>query len=115
MSPVDVVRSIPIATAGDFDAWLRAHAASASEVVVAIYNKASGKQTVGLIALQETALCHGWVDTQTKRIDETRYAIRFVKRRPRSNWSATNRETARRLVEQGRMLDAGLATLPPDL
>jgi hypothetical protein len=28
--------------------------------------------------LLETALCHGWVDTQTKRIDDQGYAIRFV-------------------------------------
>jgi uncharacterized protein YdeI (YjbR/CyaY-like superfamily) len=113
VSPVDVARSIPIATDTDFDAWLRA--ASESEVIVAIHNKASGKQTVGLVALQETALCHGWVDTQTKRIDEARYAIRFVRRRPGSNWSAKNREMARRLLERGRVTEAGLATLPGDL
>jgi uncharacterized protein YdeI (YjbR/CyaY-like superfamily) len=85
------------------------------EVVVAIFKRASGRQTVGLIALQEVALCHGWVDTQTKRIDDERYAIRFVPRRPRSHWSDTNRATARRMLEDGRMTEAGVATLPIDL
>ncbi|MBA2570584.1 MAG: hypothetical protein H0V04_05325, partial [Chloroflexi bacterium] len=46
-----------------FDGWLKAHGGIEREVVVAIHNKASGKQTVTLTALQETALCHGWVDT----------------------------------------------------
>jgi hypothetical protein len=36
-------------------------------------------------------------------------------RRPRSNWSATNRAMARRLIADGRMTDAGRATLPADL
>ena len=72
-------------------------------------------QTVSLVALQETALCHGWVDTQTKRIDERRYAIRFVPRRPGSNWSDNDRRMARRLLDSGRVTDSGIATLPSDL
>jgi uncharacterized protein YdeI (YjbR/CyaY-like superfamily) len=68
-----------------------------------------------LAALQEVALCHGWVDTQTKRIDDERYAIRFVPRRPRSNWSPTNREMARRMLAEGRVTEAGAAVLPSDL
>ena len=65
--------------------------------------------------LQEVALCHGWVDTQTKHIDEARYAIRFVPRRPRSHWSEKNRALARRLLDAERMTEQGRRTLPPDL
>src|SRR5512133_1965037 len=92
MSPLDVSRAIPVAAAGEFGRWLRAHGESERAVVVAICKKASGKQTVTLVDLQEVALCHGWVDTQTKGIDDERYAIRFVPRRSASNWSeATGR------------------------
>jgi uncharacterized protein YdeI (YjbR/CyaY-like superfamily) len=115
MSPLDVSRAVPIADQGDFDGWLRAHGETEREVVVAIYKKASGRQTVTLVDLQEVALCHGWVDTQTKGIDDERYAIRFVPRRPGSNWSETNRQMARRLLDEGRLTAAGLATLPTDL
>jgi uncharacterized protein YdeI (YjbR/CyaY-like superfamily) len=115
MSPLDVSNAIPIAGGAEFDRWLRGHAESERDVVVAIYKKASGKQTVTLVDLQEVALCHGWVDTQTKGIDDERYAIRFVPRRPGSNWSNTNRQMARRLLDEGRVTPAGLATLPSDL
>ena len=98
-----------------FDRWLRGHGASEPEVVVAIWNKRSRRQTVSLLQLQEVALCHGWVDSQTKRIDERRYAIRFVPRRERSRWSEKNRAMARRLIEAGRMRRAGTASLPADL
>jgi uncharacterized protein YdeI (YjbR/CyaY-like superfamily) len=112
---VDVSRAVFMASEADFDAWLVAHGSGEREVLVAIDKQASGKQTVTLSALQEVALCHGWVDTQIQRIDDERYAIRFVPRRPGSNWSATNREIARRLLPQGRIQPAGLATLPDDL
>jgi len=65
--------------------------------------------------LLDVALCHGWVDTQTKSIDQQRYAIHFVPRRPGSNWSANNRERVRRLRQAGRMTSAGEVALPPDL
>lgn len=115
MSPLDVTQATPVSSADELDRWLRDNGASEAERIVAIYKKASGKQTVTFDELLDTALCHGWVDTQTKGIDEQRYAIRFVPRRPGSNWSAVNRERVRRLLEQGRLTPAGEATLPPDL
>lgn len=112
---IDITRAIPIGIEADFHAWLAANGTSEREVVVAIHKKGSGRQTVTLPELIEVALRHGWVDTQTKRIDDERYAIRFVPRRPGSNWSPRNREIARRLRDEGRITPAGLATLPPDL
>jgi uncharacterized protein YdeI (YjbR/CyaY-like superfamily) len=115
MPPLDVSRAAAVASADEFDRWLRDHGASRHEWLVAIYKKASGRQTVTFDELLDTALCHGWVDTQTKGIDEQRYAIRFVPRRPGSGWSASNRERVRRLRREGRLTPAGEAVLPPDL
>ena len=115
MSPVDIRRAIDVSSDAELDAWLTDHGVMETEVVVAIHNRASGRQTVTLIALQEVALCHGWVDTQTKHIDEARYAIRFVPRRPRSHWSEKNRVMARRLLDLGRITEQGRRSLPPDL
>jgi uncharacterized protein YdeI (YjbR/CyaY-like superfamily) len=70
---------------------------------------------VSLDELQETALCHGWIDGLAGSIDEERWALRFTPRRPRSNWSQVNRQRARRLISEGRMTPAGLAVLPADL
>ena len=115
MSPINVSLAIPIASAADLDRWLALHGQAERSVIVAIRNKASGRQTVTLVQLQETALCHGWVDTQTKRIDDARFAIRFVPRRAGSSWSPKNRRMAARLLAEGRLTEAGVATLPADL
>lgn len=115
MSPLDTSQAVPVSSAEELGRWLQDHGGSERERVVAIYKKASGRQTVTFDELLDTALCHGWVDTQTKGIDDERYAIRFVPRRPGSNWSATNRERVRRLRRDGRLTAAGEAVLPPDL
>jgi uncharacterized protein YdeI (YjbR/CyaY-like superfamily) len=115
MSPLDVTQATLCSSAGELGRWLAEHGADERERIVAIYKKASGRQTVTFDELLDVALCHGWVDTQTKGIDDQRYAIRFVPRRPGSNWSATNREKVRRLLAEGRMTPTGRAVLPDDL
>jgi uncharacterized protein YdeI (YjbR/CyaY-like superfamily) len=115
MSPLDVSQATLCTSAGELGRWLAEHGPDERERIVAIYKKASGRQTVTFDELLDVALCHGWVDTQTKGIDDERYAIRFVPRRPGSNWSATNREKVRRLLAEGRMTPAGQAVLPDDL
>jgi uncharacterized protein YdeI (YjbR/CyaY-like superfamily) len=112
---LDVSRAASIASDAEFDRWLAGNGGSETELIVAIYKKASGKQTVSFEELLATAMCHGWIDMQTKSIDEERYAIRFVPRKPGSNWSAYNRERVKELVAAGRLKPAGKAVLPPDL
>jgi uncharacterized protein YdeI (YjbR/CyaY-like superfamily) len=112
---LDISGAIQIDDVANFDRWLAENGRSARDVIVSIYKKSSGKQTVTLDALQEVALCHGWVDNLGQRVDEERWAVRFTPRKPGSNWSATNRDMARRLLAQGRVLETGKALLPTDL
>jgi uncharacterized protein YdeI (YjbR/CyaY-like superfamily) len=107
--------AVEMTSAEQFTEWLAANGATARELWVLTFKKASGRQTVGFDALLETALCWGWVDVQTKGVDDERYGIRFTPRKPKSNWSAINRGIAMRLVDEGRMTEAGRAVLPPDL
>jgi uncharacterized protein YdeI (YjbR/CyaY-like superfamily) len=114
MSPLDIAPATPLASTDEFDRWLRDRGGVERERIVAIckFKKASGRQTVTFADLLDSALCHGWVDTQTKWIDDERYAIRFVPRRAGSNWSPRNRASARRLLHEGRTAPAGEAVLP---
>ena len=99
----------------DFAAWLAANTGQKQEIWLIIYKKASGKQTVTYQQLVEVALCYGWIDSIMKSIDVEKSAQRFSPRRKRSNWTATNKAIARRLIAEGRMTEAGRAALPDDL
>ena len=112
---MDISGAIQIDDIAVFDTWLAQNGATARDVVVSIYKKASGKQTVTLTELQEVALCHGWVDNLGQRVDDERWALRFTPRRAGSNWSQLNRDMAKRLLEADRIKPAGKALLPNDL
>ena len=67
VSPIDVSNAIPIATEAELDRWLTAHGQSERVVVVAIFNRASGRQTVSLVPLQGGAICPGRGAPQAER------------------------------------------------
>jgi uncharacterized protein YdeI (YjbR/CyaY-like superfamily) len=98
----------------DFAAWLAAHGTVAREIWPIIYKKSTGKQTVTYAQLLEVAVCYGWIDVLEKSVDAERYALRFMPRRKKSNWTEANRALARRLLDEGRMTAGGLAALPED-
>lgn len=58
----------------------------------------------------DEALSYGWSDGLRKSIGDVSYVIRFTPRKPTSIWSNANIAKVNRLIEQGRMAPAGLAT-----
>ncbi len=57
----------------------------------------------------EAALSHGWIDGQTRTMDDTVYGRRFTPRRAQSTWSKRNVSIVERLTSEGQMRPAGLA------
>jgi uncharacterized protein YdeI (YjbR/CyaY-like superfamily) len=71
--------------------------------------KKSGIPSIDWNQAVDVALCYGWIDGQSKSLDET-YAIqRFTPRGGRSKWSKLNRDRVERLTKAGLMQPAGLA------
>ena len=95
--------------------WLAKHHADTKEIWVVYHKKASGKSGISYEDSVQEGLAYGWIDGQTKSIDDATYACRFTPRRPGSNWSASNITRVKQLLAEGRMAEPGLATLPENL
>jgi uncharacterized protein YdeI (YjbR/CyaY-like superfamily) len=93
-------------------AWLAEHHAEQAGVWLVLAKKGTEKPTSLTYeqALVE-ALCHGWIDGQVRRRNETTYRQRFTPRRRRSSWSKRNTEIAEQLLAEGRMHAAGIAEI----
>jgi uncharacterized protein YdeI (YjbR/CyaY-like superfamily) len=92
-----------------FEAWLEENGETADELWVRMAKKHTGIASLDWAGAVEAALCFGWIDSQSRRLDEDWYLQRFTPRRPRSNWSQSNREQVEALIAAGRMRPAGLA------
>jgi uncharacterized protein YdeI (YjbR/CyaY-like superfamily) len=96
-------------SAAEWESWLAANEAESDGVWLHLAKKGSGATTVSYDEALEAALCHGWIDSQVRRLDDRYYLQRFTPRRARSPWSKRNRELAERLIAEGRMQPSGLA------
>jgi uncharacterized protein YdeI (YjbR/CyaY-like superfamily) len=87
--------------------WFAAHAGERSELWVGYYKKDSGTPSITWPESVDEALCVGWIDGVRKRVDDTRYKIRFTPRKTGSIWSAVNIARVAELDREGRMKPAG--------
>jgi uncharacterized protein YdeI (YjbR/CyaY-like superfamily) len=90
-----------------WEAWLEAQGASSPGLWLKFSKAGATGPTLSKVEAIEAALCHGWIDGQLAKFDEHYFLVRFTPRRQRSRWSAINRGTAQRLIEAGRMSEAG--------
>lgn len=111
MSPVrrptrDEVLLFP--TRDELRAWFAANHQTATEAFIGYYRKGVGKPSTTWEEAVEEALCVGWIDGITFRVDDEVTANRFTPRRKGSNWSAINIAKVAELRAAGRMLPAGI-------
>jgi uncharacterized protein YdeI (YjbR/CyaY-like superfamily) len=90
-----------------WEKWLAANHERSPGLWIEFAKKGSGLASVTYAEAVEVALCHGWIDSQAKPLDEKRYRQRFTPRRPRSRWSQRNRAAVERLLAEGRLAPAG--------
>jgi uncharacterized protein YdeI (YjbR/CyaY-like superfamily) len=100
---------VPFASAAEWERWLESNHAEADGIWIKIAKKGSGIESVRYPEVLEVALAFGWIDARREGLDDVHFLQRFTPRRRRSPWSRINRETAERLVAEGRMRAPGLA------
>lgn len=95
--------------AAAFDAWLDEHHATQDGIWIEMARADTGIPSITWAAAVPVALCHGWIDGQNRRVDDTWFVQKFTPRRARSTWSQVNVAHVARLLAEGRMRPWGLA------
>ena len=96
-------------TAAAWQDWLADHHATAGGLWLMLAKKDAPEQTLTYAEALDVALCFGWIDAQTRGLDEDYWLKRFTPRKPGSRWSKINTQKAEVLTAAGRMQPAGLA------
>ena len=96
---------------GSWRGWLEKNHATSRGIWLVFYRKAAQKPSLEYEESVEEALCFGWVDNRTRRLDDERYMLMFTPRRPTSPWSRPNKERVKRLVASGKMASAGMVKI----
>ena len=91
----------------DWRGWLAANPGRSEGIWVVYRKKSSPLEGPTYDDLVEEALCFGWIDSLTRRVDEDRMIQWFSPRRPGGLWSAVNKKRIERLERGGLMTTAG--------
>jgi uncharacterized protein YdeI (YjbR/CyaY-like superfamily) len=94
-------------------AWLKANCERETEIWLVYYKKDTGRLRIAYADAVEEAICFGWIDSKIKKLDQARFAQLFTPRKPKSKWSSTNLERAKRMIREGKMTAAGLRVFDP--
>ena len=106
--PVGEFPTITCESQAAWEEWLRDHHESADGVWIKMAKKGTGIASVNWAEAVQVALCYGWIDGQSRRVDDSCFVQKFTPRRKRSIWSKVNVEKATALIQSGRMQPAGL-------
>jgi uncharacterized protein YdeI (YjbR/CyaY-like superfamily) len=108
------VKTLVAQTADQWRKWLDEHHGSESEVWLVFYKRHTGVGSIAHSDALDEALCFGWVDSLVKRLDDSRYAIKFTPRKADSRWSTINRKRYAALKAAGRLKPSGINRAPTD-
>lgn len=109
---MQITETLFVANQEEWRSWLAENHATKKEIWLVCNRTQIKKGVISYLHAVEEALCFGWIDSTTKKIDTENTAQRFSPRRPKSNWTELNKERARRLIQKGKMTEAGLLVLP---
>jgi uncharacterized protein YdeI (YjbR/CyaY-like superfamily) len=91
--------------------WLTRHHDRDAGIWLVIHKKGS---TSGSLPYEDAvleALCFGWIDSKPNRLDDETFKLWMAPRKPKSVWSAINKERVAGLIEAGLMQPPGLAAI----
>lgn len=101
--------SIHPKTRAEWRKWLDENHTRTEGVWLITFKKATGKPRIEYDEAVEEAICFGWIDSKTKKLDEERSMFWFTPRRPGAGWSRSNKDRVEKLIESGLMTAAGLS------
>ena len=111
MNPAPDYPTLAFKTQKAFETWLAKNHAKSPGVWLKLAKKGSGVKSITYAEAVEASLCYGWIDGQSKSIDDNAWLQKYTPRGRRSIWSKINIGKAEALIEAGRMQPAGLAAV----
>jgi uncharacterized protein YdeI (YjbR/CyaY-like superfamily) len=109
--PAADAEQLPVTDLATWHEWLASHHQREGGVWVVLWRPATGRARPTYDELIREALCWGWIDGQSKPLNDQRSMLWFTRRKPTSVWSASNKARVADLEAEGRLQPAGIAQI----
>jgi uncharacterized protein YdeI (YjbR/CyaY-like superfamily) len=101
---------IEITSANDLRSWLLAHHHQEESVWLVTYKKSETGKYISRWDVLDELICFGWIDGIRRKLDDTR-TMQLISKRKVQHWAKSYKDRAAKLIEEGSMHEAGLASI----
>jgi uncharacterized protein YdeI (YjbR/CyaY-like superfamily) len=101
---------VEVISAAEWRAWLESHFDQTESIWLVTYKKHTGEKYIPHSDVLDEMLCFGWIDGIGRKLDEDR-TMQLMSPRRTQVWAKTYKDRAARLIEEGRMHEAGLRSI----
>ena len=108
---LDDAPRVEVTSRASWRRWLSRHHDRSDGIWVVTYKKHVKDKHVPWPDVVKEALCFGWIDSRTRRVDDDRTSVFVTRRKKGSYWSATNKAHIAELEAAGLIAPQGQAVL----
>lgn len=110
MVQTDSFNKVEITSSQELRLWLSEHHHQTESVWLVTYKKSVPNRYVSTSEVLDELLCFGWIDGIRRKLDEDR-TMQLISPRKANHWAQTYKDRAIRLIEEGKMHEAGLRSM----
>ncbi len=110
MVQTDNFNQVEISSSQELRSWLADHHRQTESVWLVTYKKSVPNKYVSTSEVLDELLCFGWIDGIRRKLDEDR-TMQLISPRKANHWAQTYKDRATRLIEEGKMQEAGLRSM----
>jgi len=100
---------VEVASVEELHAWLETHHRQTEAVWLVTFRKVVPHKYLSTTQVLDELVASGWIDGIRRAVDDER-TMQLISPRRTQPWAKTYRDRAERLIEEGRMQPAGLAS-----
>jgi uncharacterized protein YdeI (YjbR/CyaY-like superfamily) len=110
MTRTENFQQVEVTSAAQLREWLLAHHTQAESIWLVTYKKQVPEKYVSIGQVLDELLCFGWIDGIRRKLDDER-TMQLISPRQAQHWAKTYKERVARLIQEGRMHEAGLQAI----
>ncbi|MDD2889337.1 MAG: YdeI/OmpD-associated family protein [bacterium] len=105
------IKTLSLTNRKEWRKWLESNHNKEKEIWLIHYKKHSEIKGISYKDALEEAICFGWIDSKMKGIDDEKFILRYSPRKKNSVWSEINKNTALKMIKEGKITEEGLAKI----
>ena len=108
--PKQDLQQVEVKSRAAWRKWLAKHHEQTESIWLVTYKKNQRGKYVSRWEVLDELLCFGWIDGIRRKLDDNK-TMQLIAPRKTQHWAKTYKERAAKLIEEGKMHEAGLKTI----